>query len=137
MIKQIGPCPVMVMASENPDNRDLWDSPCRACSDRCLLSTIARFNRQFVRRPRFWRFAGSAFACNCGRRNRFYVEPLNAAETRITTCTILTRRTVSSVTVVSFPSVPLSMSSRSKARPSPTSAAGKNLTMRRPSRSPA
>eukprot|EP00965_Chrysotila_dentata_P193571 6175847-Pleurochrysis_carterae.AAC.1 len=51
-------------------------------------------------------------------------------------CAILTRRTVFSITRLSSPSVFLSVISRRSALPSPASAAGKNLTTRRPSRLP-
>eukprot|EP00965_Chrysotila_dentata_P200171 6179842-Pleurochrysis_carterae.AAC.7 len=58
------------------------------------------------------------------------------SDTGLAMCAILTRRTVSSITLLSSPSAFLSVSSRRSALSSPASAAGKSFTMRRPSRSP-
>eukprot|EP00965_Chrysotila_dentata_P087263 2881453-Pleurochrysis_carterae.AAC.1 len=67
----------------------------------------------------------------------FFVGPLQAAETGTAMCAILTRRIVSSITQLSLPNAFLSNRSRRRARPSPASAAGRNLMMSWPSLSPA
>eukprot|EP00965_Chrysotila_dentata_P160349 5294636-Pleurochrysis_carterae.AAC.4 len=94
--------------------------------------------RELVRRAVLRRSARIAFACGRCRSYGLFVlfvpRPLVAAETGTASCAILTSRTVSSMTPLSFPkALFLSISSR----PSPANAAGKNLMMSRPSCSPA
>eukprot|EP00965_Chrysotila_dentata_P039097 1299941-Pleurochrysis_carterae.AAC.1 len=79
----------------------------------------------------------AAESCRCDRILVLFVGPLQAAETGTAMCAIFTRRIVSSITQLSLPNAFSSNKSCSRARPSPVSAAGRNLMMSRPSLPPA